>query len=692
MRGEEQKRNEETLNSSEALYKALFESTGAGAVLIEEDGTISLCNTRFEEITGFSRKEVEGKRNLMEFISKKEFERLTDFSRKTGDEHSLLPADFEVKLVNKRSELRDVIMNLNIIKESKQTIVTFFDITERKQIELHVQMEKDRAQRYLDVAAVMLVALDVNGNTTLINRKGCETLGYEESEILEKKWVDSFIPSQWRDNVKNVFSRLLHGDIELFKYYENPVLTKNGSERLIAWCNSVLKDEEQNIVGILCSGEDITNKRKTEEEIAFFYHIEQIFSRMSADFINMSINDIDQGINNSLEQIANFTGAYRSSLIRFSEDFEKLYCTHDWISESVDPLQQPFLKIPIDSFRYFIGILRKEEKVVAQYIKDLPKEATQEIKWMETNEIYMLILIPMIYEESLIGSIVIFHEMDQDQVRLERLIPLLQFIGDICVSALKRKETEEALKKHKDHLEELVKERTAELKQSNQELDAFTYTVSHDLRAPLRAMQGFSQALQEDYDSILDDEGKEFTTRIINAADKMNELITDLLNYSGIGRKKIDVIPLSLSKLIEDVLKQHEDKIKKSKSEITVEKIDCDILGQYSLVFQIIENLVSNALKFRKPEIDLTIKIWLEDYGDKIRFYIEDNGIGIDEKYFAKIFLVFERLHSTEKYPGTGIGLATVKKTAELLGGKVGVISTLGEGSTFWADFLKVKE
>ncbi len=140
---EEQKRNEEILNSSEVHYKALFESTGAGAVLIEEDGTISLCNTRFEEITGFSRKEVEGKRNLMEFISKKEFERLIDFSHKTRDEHSLLPAEIETKLVNKQNELRDVIIVLNIIKKTKQTIVTFFDITERKQMELHVQKEKD---------------------------------------------------------------------------------------------------------------------------------------------------------------------------------------------------------------------------------------------------------------------------------------------------------------------------------------------------------------------------------------------------------------------------------------------------------------------------------------------------------------------------------------------------------------------
>ncbi len=191
MREEEQKRNEETLNSSELLYKALFESTGTGAILIEENGTISLCNTKFEEITGFSRKEVEGKRNWMEFISKKELEGLVDFSRKTREEHSLLPAEFETKLVNKQSELRDVIIVLNIIKETKQTIITFFDITERKQMELHIQKEKDRAQRYLDVTAVMLVAFDVNGNTTLINRKGCEILGYKESEILEKKCDDS---------------------------------------------------------------------------------------------------------------------------------------------------------------------------------------------------------------------------------------------------------------------------------------------------------------------------------------------------------------------------------------------------------------------------------------------------------------------------------------------------------------------
>lgn len=692
MREEEQKRNEETLNSSELLYKALFESTGTGAILIEENGTISLCNTKFEEITGFSRKEVEGKRNWMEFISKKELEGLVDFSRKTREEHSLLPSEFETKLVNKQSELRDVIIVLNIIKETKQTIITFFDITERKQMELHVQKEKDRAQRYLDVTAVMLVAFDVNGNTTLINRKGCEILGYKESEILEKKWVDNFIPSQWRDNVKQVFSRLLCGDIEPFRYYENPVLTKDGSERLIAWYNSVIKDEEQNIIGFLCSGEDITEKRKAQEDLAFLNHLEQIFSRISADFISMSINDINHGIYKTLNQIANFTGANRCSIILFSEDVKTLSCTHNWVSESIVSKIQPFLNVSLNSFMVFMDLLKNKEDIIVRSIDNLPVNAIKEREWMETNEIQIMILIPMFYENTMMGTIAILGKTDQIQTRLERLFPLLQFIADIFVSALKRKETEEDLRKHKDRLEELVKARTIELEYSNKELDAFTYTVSHDLRAPLRAMQGFSQALLEDYENIFDEEGKEYASRIVDAASKMNELITDLLNYSKIGRKKIDLIPIKLSKSLEEILKQYENEIKDSNVEIILEKKDYMILGQHSLVSQIIENLVSNALKFRKHGIEPLIRIWTENRGEKIRLYIEDNGIGIDIKYFIKIFQIFERLHSAEKYPGTGIGLATVKKTIELMGGEVGITSTLGEGSIFRVDFIKAEE
>ncbi|MHC4788260.1 MAG: PAS domain-containing protein, partial [Planctomycetota bacterium] len=134
------------------------------------------------------------------------------------------------------------------------------DITERKRAEEALRQERDRAQRYLDVAGVMFVALNAKGEVALINQKGSEVLGYEQVEIIGKNWFDSFLPVSAKDQVGTAFDRLMAGEIEPVEYYENPVLTKGGEERIIAWHNTTLKDDEDNIIGTLASGEDITER------------------------------------------------------------------------------------------------------------------------------------------------------------------------------------------------------------------------------------------------------------------------------------------------------------------------------------------------------------------------------------------------------------------------------------------------
>jgi PAS domain S-box-containing protein len=142
------------------------------------------------------------------------------------------------------------------------------DVTERKRAELQLQQEKDRAQRYLDIAGVMLIANDAEGRVSLINRKGCEVLGYEQEEIIGKNLFDISIPERMRHEVKAAFNKLMTGELEPFAYYENPVLTKNGEERVIAWHNVLLKDGSGNIVGTLSSGEDVTERKKTEDRVS----------------------------------------------------------------------------------------------------------------------------------------------------------------------------------------------------------------------------------------------------------------------------------------------------------------------------------------------------------------------------------------------------------------------------------------
>jgi two-component system sensor histidine kinase UhpB len=162
---------------------------------------------------------------------------------------------------------RDEFLDITIASFPDGAIITSLDITDRKRAEETLRKERDKAQRYLDIAGVMFVAINSDGNVTLINKKGCETLSCDEGEIIGKNWFDNFIPERLRDVVKPVSKKLLGGKLKAAEYFENPILTKQGEERLIAWHNTILRDEKGNIIGHLSSGEDITERKKVEEAL-----------------------------------------------------------------------------------------------------------------------------------------------------------------------------------------------------------------------------------------------------------------------------------------------------------------------------------------------------------------------------------------------------------------------------------------
>lgn len=226
----------------------------------------------------------------------------------------------------------------------------------------------------------------------------------------------------------------------------------------------------------------------------------------------------------------------------------------------------------------------------------------------------------------------------------------------------------------------------AELSQINQELETFTATISHDLKAPLRVIEGYSQLLLRFHAHRLDDDGKQCLNSICTATTHMNQLIDDLLAYNHIERKVLEYAEINLESIIEQILAIHADQIETRG--VTVEQdIRCPVMrGDEIGITLALRNLIDNALKFTTYVPRPRLTIGTEALGNTVRLWVKDNGIGFDIRHHDRIFAIFQRLHPQDAYPGSGVGLAIVQKAIERMGGRVWAESSPGAGAIFYLE------
>ena len=320
-----------------------------------------------------------------------------------------------------------------------------------------------------------------------------------------------------------------------------------------------------------------------------------------------------------------------------------------------------------------------------------------------------------IWRHQLKDGTIIYVEIYSHLLNFEQKPCRLVLVNDVT----KRHQTEEELNKYRNHLEELIEERTLELEKSkvallnlvddlnlkqtqleisnqklaeiNAEMETFSYSVSHDLKAPLRGIDGYSNLLQELYVSELNEEAKSFIKNIRYGTQQMNQIIDDLLAYSKLDRSLINKYSINIHQFVNHIIRLYQKELSDDHFVIENQLPNTNIVADVDALSIAFRNIFENAIKFTKLVENPKITILLEENQKNWNLLIRDNGIGFDMKYYDKIFQIFQRLHRIEEYPGTGIGLAMVQKAIQRMGGRVYANSELGKGATFYIEIPKIK-
>ena len=500
-----------------------------------------------------------------------------------------------------------------------------------------------------------IIAKDLDGTITSWNPAAARIFGYSEQEIIGRS-VYVLIPPEAHHEEEDILARIRRG--ERIEHHETVRRAKDGRRVDVSLTISPLKMEDGTVVGGSTIARDVTEKRRVESQQRALHELADTVNRAAA------LPEIYQG---ALQTIRRFHGADRAAILLFDADGVMRFVASDRLSEEYQRAVEghsPWTREDSDAKPVFIGDIAKAG--IEPSLRSV----------IEREGIKALAFIPLTYEKRLLGKVMVYFNAEHSFTP-EELRPMETVASQVAFAIVRRRSA--------DELESLVAERTASLQRAIEQMEEFSYSVSHDLRSPVRAMRGYAEALLTDYGPRLDEEGREILGRIQRNGLRMDQLIQDLLTYTRIARRDIKMDVVSLDRLVREVI-LHYPELSPDVSTIEILGPLPEVLAHEPSLMQVVSNLLSNAVKFVAPGTRPHIRVSSERSADRVRLWIQDNGIGIAPEYQHRLFGLFERVHTDRKFDGTGIGLAIVRKAVERMHGAVGVISNGVTGSRFWIE------
>lgn len=421
---------------------------------------------------------------------------------------------------------------------------------------------------------------------------------------------------------------------------------------------------------------DVSKRLQAEAALSYHRRFESLITRLSTRMIGLRLGQVDEGINGALSELGQFAEVDRAYVFAFDDSRERVSCVYEWCAENIAPQIRRLQSLKVSDFSWVAQRLLRDEVVHVPNVCELPADAAAErAEWL-AESIKSLLLVPMNLGGKGVGYV------GFDSVRAEKnwnpeSIALLKIFGEMIINVMQRRQTEEALRTQAATLEQS----NEELARSNEDLQQFAYAASHDLQEPLRAISGFSSLLAQRYHGRFDAGADQDIRFITDSATRLQRMISDMLEYSRIDHHARPFSRCSTGLSLKQALENLNNSIKELGAEIQHDPLP-DVMGDPSQLMQLFQNLIGNAIKFH-GSAPPRVRVRVEAEGNSFRFSVQDNGIGIPDLEHQRVFQVFRRLHSSEHYPGSGVGLAVCKRIVERHRGRIWIEPNQGGGSVF---------
>jgi PAS domain S-box-containing protein len=554
--------------------------------------------------------------------------------------------DYEITLRARDGSPRIVLLDANVLWKAGRFVHArcfLRDITARKQAEQAVQENVAKFRAVFDQSIDAIVVFQ-DGRLLMANPACFKLFGYEHLEALASRDVLEMIAPSHRPQVREYFERRSRGDTAPF-HYQTRGRREDGAEfDLEVTASAFILQEQPHTLAIL---RDVTERTRADEAL-----------RKSEASLKLA---------QRIGCIGSWEADLEKDTLVWSEETYRIFgCTPETFTpsaagffERVHPDDRVAVRRAADHAlqqgRYYsvdYRILRADgsERFLVQQARILRNEAGRPAR--------------------MIGTV-------QDITERKRVEMALR------ESVTEREKAEDAIRLLNEQLEARVQERTRQLEQANRELEAFSYSISHDLRAPVRAISGFAQIIEEDYGQRLDGEVARLFQIISSSARRMGELIDDLLAFSRLNAQETERASVDMTALAQSVIAELWRDQPDSKAGVRLAELP-EALGDESMLRQVFSNLISNAVKFSRQNPAPVVEIGARSEAGRNVYFVRDNGVGFDMKYAAKLFKVFQRLHNAEQFEGTGVGLAIVGRIVQRHGGEVWAESQPGKGAVFF--------